>query len=736
MESQKGRVKIRKTYEKLTGGGIRGKVLLLILISLIALGVAFIVMSAFHSQMLSKQVADSSMKQEKAISDTAGGIMDEVVTQNLERSNMMEVKIADEMFDLTRDNLTFLAKTAEEMIGDPGSYGYSAYEPPDPADDGRWTAKVIYADGTDPGNGALRAKLGLMANMTDTMIDLCTSYDAANLYIGLPEGAHFSVSDSSSSWFEDGKIKSYDPRTRGWYQKAEEEGELVFTDGEWDANTGAYCIECAVPVYDRDHRLQAVIGTDMYLDDMQKVLNEASIEGENHLILNQSGNAVLAPQEDTFPLSDKDRGGDIRKSQNRTLAKIASDALKGKSVDVQLAELKGNSYYITARPIETTGWVLISAYSQETIGEASALLRNSLEDIQKESARTYQNQIAVYRVVSVLLVLTLMALILWAASVLGGRIVDPLNTIATRISEMGESNLEFKMEDEYRTGDEVEELAESFAALSRKTIEYMDEVVQVTAEKERIGAELSLATDIQAAMLPHIFPAFPHRSDFDIYASMDPAKEVGGDFYDYFFVDENHLAVLIADVSGKGVPAALFMMASKIILQSVASLGYSPKEILARTNESLCSNNEAEMFVTVWLGILDTSTGTLTASNAGHEYPAVKKPDGEFELYKDKHGLVLGGLEGLKFPEYELTLEEGSKLFIYTDGVPEATNGDKEMFGTERMFDALNKDPEASPQDLLKNVREAVDGFVKDAEQFDDLTMLCLEFKGQEEDFR
>ena len=732
MKLEKLKTKPKEIRELFDEGGIRGRMMQLILFSLIILGLSFLAMSVFQSRILSKQVRETSEKQQLAISETADDIMDEVVTQNLKRSNRMEVKVAEGMFDSVRDRLTFLSEYASDMFSNPSAYGYGSYSLPDPADDGKWTAKVIYADDANPSSSALKRKLGLLANMTDMMIDLCTSYGAANVYIGVPEGAHFSVSDNSSSWYEDGVLKSYDPRTRDWYQKASEEGKLVFTDGEWDANTGAYCIECAVPVYDSNNELQAVIGADLYLDEMQKVLDEAAIDGEFCLIVNQNGNAVLAPQAESFPMSDADRDGDIRKSQNQAFAKIASDALSGKDVGVQLIELEGNKYYITASKIETMGWVLISAYSQETTGEATTILNEKLDTIQEESTDTYQKKIGRYKGASLVIILALMTLILWAASIYGRRIVDPLNTITERISELGESDLEFRMEDEYRTGDEVEKLAESFAALSHKTIEYMNEVVAVTAEKERIGAELSLATEIQSSMLPHIFPAFPHRKDFDIYASMDPAKEVGGDFYDYFFIDDDHLALLIADVSGKGVPAALFMMASKIILQGIAGVEHSPKVILEKVNEILCSNNEAEMFVSVWLGILDTRTGRLTASNAGHEYPVVRKPDGEFELLRDKHGFVLGVMDGIKQKEYELTLEKGSKIFVYTDGVPEATNSQEEMFGTDRLVDALNRDPEASPEDILKNVREAVDGFVKDAEQFDDLTMLCLEYVGQE----
>ena len=248
------------------------------------------------------------------------------------------------------------------------------------------------------------------------------------------------------------------------------------------------------------------------------------------------------------------------------------------------------------------------------------------------------------------------------------------------------------------------------------------------AERERIERELQMASRIQSGILPHEFPPFPDRKEFDIFASMEPAKEIGGDFYDYFFVDDDHLCVVMADVSGKGVPAALFMMVSKAILQSVGGMCSSASDTLNKANALICSNNQEKMFVTVWIGILEISTGKLTAANAGHEYPAIKQTGEKFELLKDKHGFVVGGMKGIKYKEYEVQMEPGSKIFLYTDGVPEAKDAEDNMFGTDRMVDALNKDPDGSPEQILKNVRTAVDEFVKDAEQFDDLTMLCLDY--------
>ncbi|MBR3247811.1 MAG: serine/threonine-protein phosphatase [Clostridiales bacterium] len=250
-------------------------------------------------------------------------------------------------------------------------------------------------------------------------------------------------------------------------------------------------------------------------------------------------------------------------------------------------------------------------------------------------------------------------------------------------------------------------------------------------EKERLDTELTLATRIQAETLPNIFPAFPDRKDFNIYASMNPAKEVGGDFYDFFLLDDTHLGIVMADVSGKGVPAALFMMVSKILIQNIAMMGNRPAEVLRRVNNQLCSKNKTDMFVTVWYGCLDLETGVLEAANAGHEYPVLKKADGNFELIKDKHGLVIGALEGSKYRSYELMMEPGAKLFIYTDGVPEATNANNELFGTERLVRALRMKESGNPQEIIEHIDSIVKDFVKDAPQFDDLTMLCLEYSGQ-----
>lgn len=265
--------------------------------------------------------------------------------------------------------------------------------------------------------------------------------------------------------------------------------------------------------------------------------------------------------------------------------------------------------------------------------------------------------------------------------------------------------------------------------VAKRTRSLLEKQAADSSARQRIETELNVATQIQADMLPSIFPAFPERSEFDIYASMTPAKEVGGDFYDFFLVDDDHLAMVIADVSGKGVPAALFMVIAKTLLKNAVQMGSSPKEALEKVNNQLCENNEAEMFVTVWLGIYEISTGKLTAANAGHEYPAIRRAGGEFELFKDRHGFVLAGMENARYREYELEIGVGDTLFVYTDGVAEATDAANTLYGTDRMLAALNQNCALGPEGLLHQVKADIDGFVGAAPQFDDITMLSLQRK-------
>ena len=321
-------------------------------------------------------------------------------------------------------------------------------------------------------------------------------------------------------------------------------------------------------------------------------------------------------------------------------------------------------------------------------------------------------------------------------------VIDPINKIKTAAKEYVQDKQDHVDNGNHfasldiGTDDEIESLCSTMGSMESELDDYERDLAAITADKERVVTELQLASRIQSDMLPGSFPAFPDRSDFDIYAVMDPAKEVGGDFYDYFFIDDDRLGIVIADVSGKGIPAALFMMVTKSMLKTALMGGAGAAEALTNVNSQLCTSNHEEMFVTVWAGILDLKTGVITASNAGHEYPMIRKPGGPFEELKDKHGFVLGGIDGLDYKDYQIELEPGSKLFLYTDGAPEATDSNKVLFGMDRLARSVNSAADGTPEEIIKAVRNDIDAFVGEAEQFDDLTMVCVEYTGQEGNFK
>ena len=349
--------------------------------------------------------------------------------------------------------------------------------------------------------------------------------------------------------------------------------------------------------------------------------------------------------------------------------------------------------------------------------------------------RTLESDVNRY-IFTVLIIVCIISIVLFVltAFILVNLLIKPIKTISHEAAYFVDNENEISEElRKIKNHDEIQVLAESVLRMEKGINEYISNLTKVTAEKERIGAELNVAAKIQADMLPRVFPAFPDKKEFDLYALMNPAKEVGGDFYDFFLIDDDHIGLVIADVSGKGVPAALFMANAKNLIKNRALMGGTPSEVLTYVNEQIGEGNEAELFVTVWFAIIEISTGKGLAANAGHEHPALRRKEGKFELIRYRHSPAVATLHGIKFREHEFKLNPGDSLYVYTDGVTEATGKGDVLFGTDRMLDSLNKDPESDPKTLLERVRSDIDGFVGDAPQFDDITMLGFKYLGSEE---
>jgi len=639
--------------------------------------------------------------------------------------------LADAMFRDFEQSVCVAAAAAEQIYADPEAYSERAVPVPAAENDGELAIQILYAEDTDPEDERIVREAGLLSNVQDTL--LAVNHNSPNMasnYVATESGFMIQADYISASKFDaEGRILPLNARERPWYTGAKESGAPFFTPVTRDYHTTRLGIMCGVPVY-RDGELMAVAGAGMYLDDIESMVHSIQLgEDGNACILNRFGRVLISTNEEgVFAVSDE--GEDLRESRDEALAALAAKAVSREN-GVELLEIDGKMRYVAYAPMKTVGWSFLVLLPQEEVEAPTRELQASLGAIADQASRDVRKQIRNSAILLAAVLAVALAVVQVIAVALSRRVVRPIQMLTDEVRQLEGDDLDFACE--LDTGDETQILAESFQSLTGRMKTYIRDVQEITAENERISTELGLASRIQADMLPNMFPPFPERQEFDLYAVMDPAKEVGGDFYNFFMIDEDHLCLMMADVSGKGVPAALFMMASMIILANNASMGQSPAKVLENTNQAICTNNREEMFVTVWIGILEISTGKLTAANAGHEYPALKKADGPFELVRDKHGFVIGAMPTARFHEYELQLEPGSRLFLYTDGVPEATAADKTLFGTERMVDALNTDPELSARELLGNVQKAVDAFVGDAPQFDDLTMMCLEYRGAQE---
>ncbi len=374
----------------------------------------------------------------------------------------------------------------------------------------------------------------------------------------------------------------------------------------------------------------------------------------------------------------------------------------------------GNSLFYNYYPVWADGRIVCVAAS----------------GFEKDDVQNLMESCALMLLIPVIVLLCILQLVLLL--LLNRMIVKPARAMQQTVRKYSETKNSADMRDGLRgllkKKDEYGRLSVDITEMADNIDIYVGEIKEAASEKQKLFTELETAETIQKSQLPSVFPAFPERSDFDLYASMNPAKEVGGDFYDFFLIDEDHIALVIGDVSDKGIPAALVMMACRTLIRSTLLQGIAPGEAMTHVNRQICETNAAEMFVTVWVAVIELSTGKGIEINAGHEKPVLRRAGESFELIKNPHDMAVGTWEEQTFTEQPFELHPGDTLFVYTDGVPEATSGAKELFGAERMLDALNEKPDLSPEEQIRHMEQSVNSFVSDAEQFDDMTMLCFSF--------
>ncbi len=548
-------------------------------------------------------------------------------------------------------------------------------------------------------------ELSLFGNLEDVWAPVMRLNNGTitTIYAGTESGFIISYDDQSEQSAEGGNDIYYNYFQSDWYKRAKEEGRTVFTDIYKDSFGRGLMISCVSPFYDDKNKFAGVVCMDILIADLHRaIVEDVDLPEDSYAFLVDTEGKIIEPLEN--------ENASERTIYDETKSKSLADEIM--SGETKIAQYNGIYYAYT--PIERTGWTFCVRQSE------SATLA---------PARNVQRNVIITMLMFFAAFIVIIAMVFIIARKFSEKLTSPIIALGHDAEEISSGNLDYRAE--IRSNDEVGDLAKSFNDMAASLKEYVNNLAHVTAEKERISAELDLATQIQADMLPRTFPPFPDRKEFDIYATMTPAKEVGGDFYDFFMIDDDHLALVMADVSGKGVPAALFMVIAKTLIKTRSQMGGTPSEILADVNRQLCEGNEADLFVTVWLGILEISSGHVIASNAGHEYPAIRKAGGEYELLKTKQSPAVATMDGIKFRQNEFDLNPGDIIYLYTDGVAEATNSSEELYGTDRMLEALNETKNISAEEILVSMKKSVDDFTGEAPQFDDITMLSLRYFGK-----
>ena len=585
----------------------------------------------------------------------------------------------------------------------------------------------------------LKHEIGICSNIADMLKVISSFYlgHQTSSYIGSKNGYLICIDtlpnkDGTINFTED-FINNYDPRERPWYKAAKEAQKTKITDFYTGAD-GYLAVTFATPYYDKDG-FAGVAAVGASLESLYKQITEDSNGIANiNFALSDKGEVVLSSTATgTFAVS-RERG-DLRKSSENSLAEAITNMVSGKS-EVSLVTVDGKRYYLAYAPMKSIGWSFGTLIERDEVIQPANSIKNKVltqTDEFKSSMKSFYMQ----HMRNILISLVVILVLLFGINVIESkRFVKPILTLTKGVKEIAKGDLDKKLE--IKTGDEIEDLADSVNNMTSELKNYMENLSKVTAEKERIATELSVARNIQAAMLPNVNPDFSNKVEFDLAATMNPARGVGGDFYDFYKLDENHLAITIADVSGKGIGAALFMVISKTELKNfalTASVAYSEGRepdlaaIIQQTNQQLLENNDEYLFVTVFFGVLDLRTGELAYVNAGHNPPLMhRKNENEFSFIRnEKRNCAVGISKKVKYIEYRLTLSPGDCLFLYTDGITEAMNKQRELFGEKRLKAALDSiKVENKANDMLSTVFDSVKQHVGDAEQSDDMTMLGL----------
>ena len=724
-----------KKIGRMIFGGLGSKIFNLCFVLVVVAISAFAVIGIIQLRSLSMMTEENGERQAKVIKEHSQQTLMAETENHLLSMVKANAKNVDGEFWTLKHDFNVLAMQIQTIFDHPEQFVDKEILPPDKKNGGKISAQLMMADvkkGADKESLNILRKIANLEPMMKEIVEGNNEY-TMDCIVALPSGVSLVVDSMADQKFEeDGSIKDYDARQRPWYKGAKETKQQFFSPAIHSFFYNLTEVVFGTPIY-VDGKLVCVLEGSMKLDKLQQMLSETKA-GETgfSVLINDQAQIIYSPIKEGDLAMDREMSISAYETSSNEVRHLVQTAMFGETGFKSLT-MNGIKYYAAYAPVSTVKWTLLMFIPEDELNEETEALLGKVDMVATETRDKFNENFKASSNMTLIVLLILLLNAIITSIYFARRIIRPIDAMTKKVESITGDNLEFEVEDIYKTGDEIEVLANAFSNMSEQTRNYIEEIMHIQAEKERIGAELNIATMIQVDMLPTVFPIYPDRHEFEVIASMNPAKEVGGDFYDIFLIDDDHLALVMADVSGKGVPAAMFMARAMTSIHDRTMMGGTPAEILAAVNNRLCENNKQKLFVTAFLSILTISTGELIEANAGHEYPAIRRKDKDFEIIKDQHGFVMGLAPGMKHTDQTFKLEPGDTLFLYTDGVPEATNADEELYGIDRMTEALNLEPGAKPERLLEVVKEQVDIFVGEAPQFDDLTMLSITYNGSTE---
>jgi len=652
------------------------------------------------------------------------GSLEALSQDGLLKATVDQASLINAQFQEVENDLKILVDSAEKVWKTPDAYphkrSYSILEtPPDPKSASVWQIPRSVSP------AIVAADLKISSAMDDFMISVLKSNSNLNdCNIATPQGLFRRFPWSANI------DPGYDVRVRDWFTRALTTGKLGWSEPYVGVIARNLRVNCSAPVM-KNKKIVAVIGLNLPLTTIQERIIRMRINNQGKAYLVSKDRRVLA-REGLVTKSDdwsEKQTGEYFSFDDQKAMPLLDKNLASGTPGIMRGTLAKQDSFVAYAPISSTGWSVLFALPVETV---YAPIRPTERAILTQAAvadSLVYHQIGITMAILVVVFLLVLSGVTIVSRRMAQRITAPILALEEGAKIIGDGNLEHRLQVE--SGDEIQQLGETFNKMAGDLSRYIHDLTETTAAKERIQSELKLATDIQASLLPRIFPPFPDRSEFDLFAVMEPAKEVGGDFYDFFFLDEDRICLIIGDVSDKGVPAALYMMVAKTLLKSEALRDADPARILERTNSILALDNETSMFVTVFCAILDTDTGQLDCANAGHLPPLIQKTDGSTSHRMFSPGFVLGPMPDISYRSEQIFLQPGELFLLYTDGVNEAVNPGLEEYGEQRLLACVNSCPNGTPEQIIHAIRAEVQAFANGAQQSDDITMLAVRYLGK-----